>query len=761
MTVVGTRVVRKEDPKFLTTGGVYSADLRDERLAGAAHVGFVRSSMAHAKVTSIDVSEARKAPGVVAVLLLDDLQVAEKLMAPPIPFLPAAMSRPLLANDKVRFVGEPIAVIVAESAAQAADAAELVVVEYAPLPAVVDMESALTSSTLLFEDHGTNICLDLGAMFGPPSDNSNFADCEVVVTERVVNNRVAAAPLEVRSAAAAYVQDRLIFWMSTQAAQAVRDGITAQIGLEPGELRVIAPDVGGGFGAKIGPTPEDVIVALLAKQLKRPMRWTETRSENMMNMVQGRAQTHHITIGGKKDGTVLAYRLDVVQDAGAYALLGAFLPFLTRIMACGVYNIPKVECNARSVVTNTTPTAAYRGAGRPEATAAIERAMDLFAAEIGMDAVDVRRKNLMAPFTEPTTTTIGTAYDTGNYVKSLDLALAAADYKGLRAEQAKRRASNSVKQMGIGVAIYVEVTGGPTAGEEWGKVVVNTDGSATVYTGSSSHGQGHATSWSMITADKLGIDMHNITVIHGDTDLVPKGVGTYGSRSLQLGGAAVLKAADTVIGKARGIAAELLEANADDVVHDAVRGAFHVNGSPSVSKSWAEVAKAAADTGGLEADEDFKADSPTYPFGAHVVVTEVDTETGQVVISRVITCDDSGLIINPNVVEGQRHGGIAQGIGQALLEEVRFDDDGNPVTSNFADYGIISMAELPSFELTVLETATPMNPLGAKGIGESGAIGSTPAVQSSVVDALAHLGVRHIDIPLTAEKVWRSLSTTK
>lgn len=753
MSVVGTRVVRKEDPKFLTTGGVYSADLRDERLNGAAHVTFVRSSVAHANITSIDTSAAKVAPGVIGVYQLADLDVAVTHMPPPIPMLPGAMARPLLADKKVRFVGEPIVAIVAETLGQAVDAAELVIVDYDALPAVVDVEKAADGAHL-FEEHGSNVAIDLN--FG--SDATMFDDCEVVVSGRVVNNRVAAASLEGRSAAAVWHQDRLIYWISTQGAQAVHGALAGLLGIDASQIRVIAPDVGGGFGAKIGPSPEDVIVAAIAKSSGRAIRWTETRSENMMNMVHGRGQVHQIKIGGSKDGTVKAYSLDVIQDSGAYALLGAFLPFMTRMMAAGVYAIPKVQCNAKSFVTNTTPVAAYRGAGRPEATAAIERAMDMFAAEIGMDPVDVRRKNLIGAFDTPHTTPVGTAYDTGAYEKSLDLALAAADYPALRAEQARRRAAGGTKAMGIGVSVYVEVTAGPMAGEEWGKVVVNPDGSATVYTGTSPHGQGHATSWSMLAADKLGISMDRIDVIHGDTDLVPKGVGTFGSRSLQVGGSAILKAADTVIERARTIAAELLEANVDDVVLDADRGAFHVNGSPSVAKSWVEVSAAAADTGGLEAAEDFQASSPTFPFGAHVVVTEVDTETGHVRIERVITCDDSGILVNPNVVEGQRHGGIAQGVGQALLEEIRYDEDGNPVTSNFADYGIISMAELPSFELTTLETPTPVNPMGAKGIGESGAIGSTPAVQSSVIDALAHLGVRHIDIPMTAEKVWRSLA---
>ena len=752
MSIVGTRVVRKEDPKFLTVGGTYTADLRDPRLDGAAHVMYVRSTMAHANIVSIDTAGAKAAPGVLGVYTFDDFDFPGTILPPAVPMLPAAMSRPMLATGTVRFVGEPVAVIVAETAAQAADAAEQVVIDYEPLPVVVDMEVALASETHLFPSHGSNTALTLA--FG--TDPALFDGCEIVVTERVVNNRVAAAPLEGRSSAAAWVDGRLIHWASTQTPQAARDALLGVLGLEAGQVRVISPDVGGGFGPKIGIYPEELLLGWLAQQVGRPVRWVETRSENMTNLAHGRGQVQQVTMGGSKDGTVSAFRIEVLQDSGAYAMLGAFLPYMTRTMASGVYAIPKVECNAVSVVTNTTPTAAYRGAGRPEACAGIERAMDLFAGKIGMDPVEVRRKNLIPPFMTPHTTAVGTAYDCGDYAKSLDLALEAADYPALRADQAARRASGSSIQLGIGVSVYVEVTAGPAPGEEWGRVAIQPDGTAKVYTGTSPHGQGHVTSWSMIAADTLGIDFDKITVVHGDTDEVPKGVGTYGSRSLQLGGSAVLKCAETVVDQARQVAANLLEANVDDVMLDKDRGAFHVAGTPSVSKSWADIAAASAD-GGLESAQDFKG-TPTYPFGTHVIVVEVDTETGSVTVKRVITCDDSGTIVNPVTVEGQRHGGIAQGIAQALIEEIRYDEDGNPVTSNFADYGIISMAELPSFELVTMETGTPVNPLGAKGIGESGAIGSTPALQSAVCDALSPFGITHIDIPTTAEKVWRAIA---
>jgi carbon-monoxide dehydrogenase large subunit len=407
------------------------------------------------------------------------------------------------------------------------------------------------------------------------------------------------------------------------------------------------------------------------------------------------------------------------------------------------------------VVTNTAPVVAFRGAGRPEATAAIERAMDVFAAEIGMDPVEVRRRNLIGRDAFPFTTAVGAVYDTGDYERSLDLVLEHADYAGLRKEQARRREAREAKQLGIGVAVYVEITSGPSPGTtEWGKVVVHSDGSATIYSGSLSHGQSHATAFAMLVSEQTGIDMEHISLVQGDTAVVPKGAGTNASKSLQAGGSAVYVAAGNVVDKAREIAAELLEAAPGDVVLDKAAGAFHVQGTPAVHKTWAEVVAHAG--GQLDAETDQTAGS-SFPFGTHLVVVEVDTETGEIEVARVVTCDDAGKILNPILVEGQRHGGIAQGIAQSLLEEVRYDEDGNPLTSNFADYGIISMAELPAYELLPLETPTPNNPLGAKGIGESGAIGSTPALQSAIVDALAHLGVRHIDIPATPQKVWATI----
>ncbi len=627
MSIMGTRVLRKEDPKFLTEGATYTADISHPKLKGAVHAHFVRSTMAHATILEIDTSEAASQPGVLAVYTAQDIpeSVAPAPVMVPV-FPPSMMHRPHLATGSVRFVGEPVAVVVAETPAQAADAADLVFVDYEPLPAAVGLAQAEADNTVIYEDVGSNTAVDFKNMnmVTGIGEEDIFADCEVVVEHDLINHRTAPAPLEGRSMACVWDDGRLIVWASTQTPHGFRDNLAAVYGLEAENCQVIAPDVGGGFGQKIGITADEIVLPWLSQSLNRPIRWTETRTENLTACGHGRAQLQKVKIGGRQDGQIKAYRLQITGDAGAYTGLGAFLPFYTHLMAPGVYNFPKVETTAKSVVSNTTPTLAYRGAGRPEATAAIERAVDLFAAECGLSPVEVRRMNLISKDSFPYTTPHGTEYDTGDYETALNLALEAADYPALLEEQARRRAQGSVKQLGIGVSVYVEIT----AAQEQGKKLMH-------------EGQHHA--------------------------------------------------------------------------------------------------------------------NCTYPFGAHVIVVEVDMETGQVTVPQVVTCDDSGTIFNPNIVEGQRHGGIAQGIAQALTEEVVFDEDGNPITSNFADYGFISAAELPSFKLVPLETPTPHNPLGAKGIGESGAIGATPATQSAVVNALSHLGVRHIDIPLTPERVWQAI----
>jgi carbon-monoxide dehydrogenase large subunit len=763
MSILGTRVIRTEDPRLLTSGGVYVDDLREPELAGAVRATFVRSTIAHALITGIDTSAALEAPGVVAVLTAADMTdlptpaPAEPLPddAPP-PEGPAPMGgvwqEPLLAIDRVRFVGEPVAIVLTDGTYAGEDAAELVSVDYEPLPAVPSIAAALADESLLFPDAGTNVCVRGGRPIG---DDSIFDDCDVVVTGDVVNQRVAALPLEGRATAAAFSDGRLTVWTSTQNAQLARLIFTA-IGLPPDAIRVVAPDVGGGFGAKIGVDREQIVVAWAAKHTGRPVRWVETRNENLMAMTQGRAQLHHIKIGGDRDGRIKAYRLDVVQDSGAYSRMGGFLPMLTNLMAPGVYDIPAVEANYTAVVTNGTPIAAYRGAGRPEAAATIERAVDWFAAEAGVDSALVRRLNFIQKDQFPFVTKTGAPYDTGDYEAALDMVLAAADYNELRAEQQRRRQAGATRLLGIGLASYVEITAADGAAGETAKVEVHEDGTATVYTGSSAHGQGHHTAYAMIVTDELGIPMDKIEVIHGDTDLVPEGVGTYASRSLQLGGSAVHTAAIEVKEEASKKAAELFEAAESDVVLDTATGTWHIAGDPDKSLSWSQVASAAGE-GLIVANVLFTADRPTFPFGTQLSLVEVDVETGKVTLLRHVTADDAGPVLNPLLFEGQRHGGIAQGAAQALVEEILYDEDGNPLTATLMDYGAITAAELPSFELLTSETPTTVNPLGVKGIGEAGTIGATPAVHNAVIDAVSHLGVRHIDMPMTPERVWTAI----
>ncbi|HEX3713765.1 MAG TPA: xanthine dehydrogenase family protein molybdopterin-binding subunit [Trebonia sp.] len=763
MSILGTRVIRTEDPRLLTSGGVYVDDLREPDLAGAVRATFVRSVVAHALITGIDTSAALAAPGVVAVLTAADMTdlpappPAEPLPegAPP-PEGPAPVGgvwqEPLLAVDRVRYVGEPVALVLTESDYAGEDAAELVSVDYEPLPAVPSIEAALADESLLFPDAGTNVVVRGGRAIG---DDSIFDGCEVVVEGDVVNQRVACLPLEGRATAAVFKNGKLTVWASSQNAQLARLILTA-VGLPPDAIRVVAPDVGGGFGAKIGVDREQIVIAWAAKHTGRPVRWAETRNENLMAMTQGRAQRHHIKIGGDRTGHIKAYRLDVVQDSGAYSRMGGFLPMLTNLMAPGVYDIPAVEADYKAVVTNGTPIAAYRGAGRPEAAATVERVVDWYAAEAGVDPAEVRRLNFIKKEQFPFVTKTGAPYDTGDYEAALDMVLAAAGYDELRAEQRRRREAGETRLLGIGLASYVEITAADGGAGETAKVEVHDDGTATVYTGSSAHGQGHHTAYAMLVTAELGIPMDKIEVIHGDTDLIPEGVGTYASRSLQLGGSAVQKAAIEVKEEAAKHAAELFEAAEADVVLDAESGRWHIVGDPDKSLSWAEVA-GAADQGLIVANVRFTADRPTFPFGTHLSLVEVDAETGKVTLLRHVTADDAGPVLNPILLEGQRHGGIAQGAAQALVEEIRYDDDGNPLTATLMDYGAITAAELPSFELLTSETPTPVNPLGVKGIGEAGTIGATPAVHNAVIDAVAHLGVRHIDMPMTPERVWTAI----
>jgi len=749
MSILGTRVVRIEDPRFLTGEGTYIANLP---MPGALHLTFVRSSMAHARLLSIDASEALSMPGIRAVWTAADIDIAPA--GPANGMMNKAMLFPYLAIDTVRYVGDLVAIVVSEDKTSGVDAAETVIVDYEPLPVVLDMDDSFSNRVLLHPDAETNVVLTFAAR----SNDDIFADCEVIVDLVIENQRVAPAPMEVRSCVSTWDGTRLTQWACSQGAHGARDGLAEIFGLEKSQVRVITPDVGGGFGAKSGVYPEEILVGWATRKLGVPVRWTESRTENMLAMGHGRAQRQRTRMGGTRDGRITAYRLDLLQDAGAYARAGAVLPYMTRLMAGGVYDIANVQFESNSVVTNTTPTVAYRGAGRPEATAAIERTIDEFARVCGIDPAEVRRRNYIAPSAFPLTTSMGAKYDSGEYAAALELALKAAGYDQLLVEQKKRRDSKDPVQIGIGIASYVETTN-PMGSGDYGSVEIKADGGAIVRTGSSSHGQGHHTAWAMIVSQTTGIPMDKIEFRFGDTDDVERGGGTGGSRSLQVGGSAAKLAAESVIEKAKQRAADLLEAAVEDVVIDTVRGAFHVKGSPAPSRTWAELMIEI--DAPLEAEVDYVPEGATFPFGTHVCVVEVDVETGSVVVARHIACDDAGTIINPLLVDGQVHGGIAQGVAQALLEVIAYDPDGNPITSNLADYGFISAAELPSFERVPMETPTPRNPLGAKGIGEAGTIGSTPAVHNAVVNAVSHLGVTHIDMPCTSFNVWTAIQAAR
>jgi len=752
MSILGNRVVRTEDPRFLTGGSTYVADLDHP---GAAHAVFVRSLMAHADITSIDVSEAAAAPGVLGVYTASDLGLKKR---PPRFPIDESAHQPVLASDRVRYVGEPIAVVVAETVAEGVDAAELVFVDYEPLKPVVTIDDALAADHLVHPALPGNIA---GANPIAPGE-IDFGECDVVVEQIVINNRIAGAPIEGRSALADWTGDRLHCWSSTQGAGVVLNNIVAIYDIDEADVLVRAVDIGGGFGAKGSPDGEELALPAVSKAVGRPVRWTETRSENMVNMVQGRAQQQTVKIGGTADGKITHYALHVVQDSGAYFDIGAVLPMLTMMMAPGTYDIENLQYSSQSVFTNTTPIGAFRGAGRPEATAAIERAVDLFATEAGLAPDEIRRKNLLPAFDETHTTVYGAAYDCGDYPAALDQVLQSADYAGLRAEQQRRIDAGESKLLGIGLASYVEITAIAFGGggvSEYGKVELQPDGSIVAWTGSTPQGQGHETAWAMVIADQLGVELDAVTVRYGDTDIVPTRNVTGGSRSAQVAGSAMVSASTHLVTAAMQQAASALEASAEDMIFDRENGNFHVAGTPARAVSWADIAGSAS--GPLAGVSDFVQQASTFPFGAHCSVVEVDVETGGVTVLRHVCVDDCGTILNPLLADGQVHGGVASGIAQALIEEVVFDSEGTPLTSNFADYGIISPTELPSFERIPMVTPTPLNPLGAKGIGESGTIGSTPALQNAVIDAVKHLGIRHIDMPLTAKRVWQAIETSR
>ncbi len=750
MSILGNRVLRVEDPRFLRGQGRYVENLD---LEGALSVTFVRSPLAHARVASIDASAAEELPNV-QVFVGADID-AHPFGPPPHWHITAGMERPLVARDIVRFAGDIVAVVVTEDRASGLDAAELVLVDYDPLPAVLSVEDAVKDEVLLFPDLGSNVANRSGA---DELDEGLFDGCDLVVSGVLGSQRLVAAPLEPRSAAAVVGDDgRLTLWATSQTPHTGKMVVAGLLGLDPAQVRVVSPDVGGGFGAKMV-EPEAVLVAWLARALGRPVRWTETRSENMLGLPHGRGQRLSYTLGGTRAGKLLAYRLEVLGDGGAYPALGAYLPNLTALMANSVYAIPKVETRTVSVVTNTTPTTSIRGAGRPEAAQAIDRAIDLFAAEAGLDPAEVRRVNFISKDAFPYLTPTGATYDSGDYEGALDLLLRSAGYDELREEQRRRRAEGSGVELGIGLSAYVEISN-PVGEAEFGEVEITEDGGAILRTGSHSHGQGHETTFAMIAAERLGLPVERVVVHRGDTDDVAKGTGTFGSKSTQIGGVAGRLAADAVVERATALAADYLEASAADVVLDVENGSFHGADAPTPALSWAQLAsKASADDrlGELKVAHEFQA-APTFPFGCHLAVVEVDPETGKVELVRYVAVDDAGTIVNPLVADGQVHGGIAFGIGQALFEEVVYDEGGYPLTGTFVGYGFPSAAELPSYERVEMVTPTPNNPLGVKGIGESGTVGSTQAVLNAVIDALAPHGVRHVDLPCNGENVWKAL----
>lgn len=761
--LMGAEVKRKEDPRLIRGAGSFVGDLK---LPGMLHVALVRSPYAHAELRGLDTAAALAIPGVVAVVagrdLLADVQ--------PLPLASSGeggegggkytgRTRFTLAVERVRHVGEAVAAVVAASYEAAVDAALAVEVDYHPLPAVADPVQALApDAPVIFDGLASNI--DHSRRRQKGDVEAAFAAAHRVVRQRMVNQRLFGFPMEGRAAVAApdFATGGVTLYTSTQTPHQVRGEVAKTLNLSESQVRVIAPDVGGGFGVKIGSYPEDVLCAALALRLNAPIRWVEDRLEHVLATTHGRGQVCDMEAAVQPDGTVTALKMRVTADLGAYPLAPG-LPDLTTAMGVGVYHIPNVDFEATSVYTNTTPVAAYRGAGRPEAAFYIERMMDRIAAELGLDPAAVRRANFIPPDAFPYKTPTGLTYDSGEYDKALSKALEISRYEALRAEQARRRASGESVALGIGLACYVEMCGfGPY---ESAQIKVEPSGAVTVTTGISPHGQGTWTTFAQIVADQLGADFDAIVVRSGDTATTPMGVGTMGSRSLAVGGGALMRAAEKIRDKARRIAAHALEANLADV--ELTDGRYQVRGAPGSGLTLAEIARRAYGRGlppeidnGLETTEFFRPAELIYPFGAHVAVVEVDTETGAVSIREYYSVDDCGPRISPVIVAGQVHGGLAQGIAQALLEEVVYDAQGQLLSGSLMDYAIPRASQFPPFTLDQTETPTPLNPLGVKGIGEAATIGSTPAIANAVIDALSHLGVRHVDIPLRAEKVWRA-----
>tara|TARA_B100000700_G_scaffold331205_1_gene462274 strand:- start:1018 stop:3327 length:2310 start_codon:yes stop_codon:yes gene_type:complete len=764
MSIVGTKVIRKEDPNLLTGRGQFVDDIQ---LTGTTHMAFVRSTEAHALIKGIDVSAALECEGVIGAWTAADLEL------PPLPGVPG-LERPALAIDKVRFVGEAVAVIVAESKYAAADGTELVIVDYEPLGAVTSIEEATAEDApLLYEELGSNTVAEV-----PTEDDHQaiFDAAPHTETIKLVNNRCTAAPIETNACLADYGPAGLTIWASFQAPHHLRNRISAWLDIPQDQCRVITPDVGGGFGQKINFTPEFFVAPVLSKILNRPVKYSQTRSEAMTSMYHGRAQEQEVSVAFDNEGKIQALKVFASQDMGGYADgTGMGMPVLTTAMSAGCYVIPNVSIAWRNVLTNTTPIAAYRGAGRPEATYLIERAMDHIAYKLDMDPTEVRRRNYIPKdsFPYPTHSELA-VYDSGNFEGALDELLNIMDYESLREEQAANRENSQKPLLGIGFSSWLEIAGfGPPGSLEgfghlgsWESVQIRIqpDGSAIIYTGASPHGQGTVTTFAQIASEYLGIDYEKISVRHGDTATIPQGIGTMGSRQVAVGGEGVKNASLKIVENAKSIAAHKLEANPEDI--EVADGSLFVKGTPSKNLTWAEVATFSfqrlelpetMDPGSLDTTILQEVPNFSFPSGAYACVIEIDRQTGDARIRDMYLVDDCGTVINPLLAEGQVHGGVAQGIAQALYEEFSYDENGQPTTATFIDYLMPGAPDLPSYISGRINTPNPNNSLGAKGIGESGSVGTPPAVMNAVVDAVRHLGVTHIDMPATPQKLWEIL----
>lgn len=781
-TVIGAAIRRLEDPALVTGAGKYTDDLT---LPGLAHAAFVRSPHAHARIRHLDTTRAQAAPGVLAVFTAADVKAAGLPGAVPTAWLHPGIktpAHPILASDVVRYVGDAVAVVVADDRYRAADAAELVEVDYEPLPAVVDAEAAASpGAPLVHVDAPGNVAFEWELGDRTKTDAA-FASAARRVELSLRNNRMLPQAIEPRSALASWDghTGTLTLRMTSQNPHVHRLLLSlASLGLPEHRIRVIAPEVGGGFGSKIHHYPDEAVTAFCAMQLGRPVKWTATRTEANQTDAHGRDHVTRAELALDEDGRILGLRVRTFAAMGAY--LSTFAPavptYLYGTLLSGQYDIPAIHVKVVATFTHTAPVDAVRGAGRPEATFVVERLMDAAARTLDLDPAEIRRRNFVPPDRFPYQTAVALQYDSGNYGSALDKALELAGYTELRAEQARRRRDGG-RLLGIGLSTYIEACGlapshvvgalGAQAGLwESAKVRVHPTGSVTVFTGSSAHGQGHQTTFAQIVADRLAVPIEKVAVVHGDTDQVPFGMGTYGSRSAAVGGSAIAVSAGKIVAKCRRIAAHLLEAAEEDIVFEG--GAFHVRGAPSKRRTFGDVVLQAylahnlppGVEPGLEATTFYDPSNFTFPFGAHVAVVEVDIETGEVTLARYVAVDDCGTVINPMIVDGQIHGGIAFGVGQALFEQVIYDEAGQLLTATNLDYAVPRAHHLPAFETARTVTPCPHNPLGVKGIGEAGTIASPAAIVNAVVDALAPFGIAHLDMPLTPEKVWRAIQAAR